>query len=73
MAKIKINDTYYYTDDFNEEQMKMYNEIQIASTEIDRISYMQQVLSVRRENLAGMIVQTSEEPEDDDASDETEA
>jgi hypothetical protein len=73
MAKIKINDTDYYTDDFNEDQMKMYNEIQIASSEMERISYTHQVLAARRESLAGMIVQAAEEPKVDDASDEPEA
>jgi len=73
MAKIKINETDYYTDDFNEDQMKMYNEIQIASSEMDRIAYMHQVLTARRENLAGMIVEAAKEPQVDDAKDEPEA
>ena len=73
MAKIKINDTEYYTDDFNEDQMNMYSEIQIASSEMDRLSYTLQVLAARRESLAGMIVQAAEEPEVDDAKDEPEA
>ena len=73
MAKIKINDTDYYTDDFNEDQMKMYNEIQLASSEMDRLAYTHQVLAARRESLAGMIVQATEEPKVDDAKDESEA
>ena len=73
MAKIKINETDYYTDDFNEDQMKMYNEIQIASSEMDRIAYTHQVLSARRESLAGMIVEVAKETQVDDAEDEPEA
>ena len=51
----------------------MYNEIQLASSEMERISYTHQVLAARRESLAGMIVQASEEPKVDDAKDEPEA
>jgi hypothetical protein len=72
MAKLTINDTDYYTDDFNEEQMKMYQEVQIASSEIERMSYLVNVLKARQEMLAGMIVQAAES-EVEDAQDEPEA
>ena len=72
MAKLTINDTDYYTDDFNEEQMKMYQEVQIASSEIERMSYLVSVLKSRQEMLAGMIVQAAE-AEVEDAQDEPEA
>lgn len=73
MAKLTINDTDYYTDDFNEDQMKMYNEVQLASSEIDRMSYLVSVLKARQEMLAGMIVKASEESEVEDAKDKEEA
>jgi hypothetical protein len=72
MAKLIINDTDYYTDDFNEDQMKMYQEVQIASSEIERMSYLVNVLKARQEMLAGMIVQAAES-EVEDAQDEPEA
>jgi hypothetical protein len=72
MAKLTINDTDYYTDDFNEEQMKMYQEVQIASSEIERMSYLVNVLKARQEMFAGMIVQAAES-EVEDAQDEPEA
>ncbi len=72
MAKLTINDTDYYTDDFNEDQMKMYQEVQIASSEIERMSYLVNVLKARQEMFAGMIVQAAES-EVEDAQDEPEA
>ncbi len=68
MPKLTINDTDYYTEDFNETQTKLYNEVMLA-----RIAYMHQVLTARRENLAGMIVEAAKEPQVDDAKDEPEA
>ena len=73
MAKLTINDTDYYTDDFNEDQMRMYQEVQLASSEIDRMSYLVSVLKARQEMLAGMIVKASEESEVEDAKDKEEA
>ncbi len=61
MAKITINDKDYYTDDFNEDQNKAYAEIQAASSELDRMQYIAQVLNARREYLAGAIVQIAEQ------------
>lgn len=72
MAKITINDKDYYTDDFNDEQKKAYAEIQAASSELDRMQYIAQVLNARREYLAGAIVQIAEqgEVETDGSTDE---
>jgi hypothetical protein len=70
MAKITINDTEYYTDDFNEEQAKAYQEIMVASSEIERISYVAQVLDARRQMLAGMIEQLANKGEAEKLPDE---
>ena len=67
MAKITINDKDYYTDDFNEEQSKAYQEIQIASAELDRMSYVGRVLDARRQALAGMIEQIANKPADEES------
>jgi hypothetical protein len=57
MPKLKINETEYYTDDFNEEQMSMYREISVAREEMNRMQYLMQVLDGRCNMLGGMIVE----------------
>jgi len=52
MAKIQINDKDLYTDDFNESQMQIYNELQINATEISRLEYVVNVLKNRQSFLA---------------------
>jgi len=66
MAKITINDRELYTDDFNETQQKVMQEISLASSEIDRMKYTAQVLEARVNLLAGLIL----EEEDKKASEE---
>ena len=61
MAKIVINEKDYYTDDFNEDQMKMYQEIGLAREEMSRMNYLMQVLDARRNMLGGMIVEAAEQ------------
>ena len=65
MPKLVINDKEYYTDDFNEEQMKMYNEISLARSEMSRMEYLMQVLDARCNMLGGMIVKAAEEETDE--------
>lgn len=61
MAKIVINEKDYYTDDFNEDQMKMYSEIGLAREEMSRMNYLMQVLDARCNMLGGMIVEAAEQ------------
>lgn len=61
MPKLTINDKEYYTDDFNEDQMKLYQEIQIASAEMSRLEYNFKVLENRVNFLAGSIEHASKE------------
>jgi len=63
MPKLTINDKEYYTDDFNEDQMKLYQEIQIASAEMSRLEYTFKVLENRVNFLAGSIENASKEVE----------
>lgn len=65
MPKLKINETEYYTDDFNEEQMSMYREISVAREEMNRMQYLMQVLDARCNMLGGMIVEIAEEETDE--------
>ena len=61
MAKITINEKDYYTDDFNENQMAMYREINLAREEMARMNYLMQVLDARCNMLGGMIVEIAEQ------------
>jgi hypothetical protein len=72
MAKLTINDKEYYTDDFNEEQLAMQQEISLAQSEINRMDYLTKVLQARCSILAGMIVEIAENEEPDvEESDES--
>jgi hypothetical protein len=72
MAKLTINDKEYYTDDFNEEQLAMQQEISLAQSEINRMDYLTKVLQARCNILAGMIVEIAENEEPDvEESDES--
>ena len=66
MAKLTINDKDYYTDDFNEEQSAMHQEISIAQAEIGRMDYLAKVLQARCSMLGGMIVEIAEQEEPDE-------
>ena len=66
MPKLTINDKDYYTDDFNEDQMKMYQEIGIAREEMGRMYYLMRVLDARCNQLGGMIVEIAETPAEDE-------
>ena len=67
MPKLTINDTEYNTEDFNENQTAMYNEVMIARTEMNRIEYVFKVLEARCNQLAGMIEQASKAPAEENA------
>lgn len=61
MPKLTINEKEYYTDDFNEDQLKLYQEIQIASAEMSRLEYNFKVLENRVNFLAGSIEHAANE------------
>jgi len=64
MPKLTINDKEYDTEDFNEDQTAMYNEIMIAKQEMQRCEYVFKVLEARCNQLAGMIEAKPEEATD---------
>ena len=64
MPKLTINDKEHDTEDFNEEQLAMYNEIMIAKQEMNRCEYVFKVLEARCYQLAGMIEAQPEETTD---------
>ncbi len=63
MPKLTIGETDYYTDDFNEDQMKMYQEISLAREEMGRMDYLKRVLDGRCATLASMIVEIANKEE----------
>ena len=63
MAKLTINEKDYYTDDFNEDQMKMYQEISLAREEMGRMDYLIRVLDGRCNQLGSMILEIAEQNE----------
>jgi len=66
VPKLSINDKDYYTDDFNEDQMKMYQEIGLAREEMARMDYLMRVLDARCNMLGGMIVEIAEQEDDNE-------
>lgn len=64
MPKLTINDAEYDTEDFNEKQLAMYNEIMIAKQEMNRCEYVFKVLEARCNQLAGMIEASPEKAEE---------
>ena len=66
MPKLTIRDKEFYTDDFNEEQMKAYNEIMFAKEQMERMEYTATVLRDRC-NLLGSAIAQIAEVENDEA------
>lgn len=63
MPKITVNDKELYTDDFNEEQMKIYEEIMFAKEIYDRLKYQLQVLELRMSGLSAELLPKEDEAE----------
>ena len=55
MPKLTIDETIYYTDNFNEEQNKAWQELQHAQVEANRHEYLQKMLVNKVQSLAGDI------------------
>tara|TARA_R100000951_G_scaffold7145_2_gene6889 strand:+ start:162 stop:380 length:219 start_codon:yes stop_codon:yes gene_type:complete len=72
MAKITIDNTDYYTEDFNEEQTKIYNEVAYTKEQADRYKYLTAILDARINMLANMIVSAADS-EEEEVSDAEEA
>lgn len=61
MAKLNINGTDVYTDDFTEEQQQVFQEIQQLDAEIRRNEYIVAVLKDRQSTLAQQLLPSEEE------------
>lgn len=66
MPKIIVNDKELYTDDFNEEQMKIYQEIIFAKQIHDQLKYQLQVLELRMSGLSAELLPKEDEAESDE-------
>ena len=68
MPKLTINDVEYNTEDFNEEQIALYNKVMLAQDEMQRLDINFSALQGLSNTLAAQIVEAG-----NDASDEPEA
>jgi hypothetical protein len=66
MPKITVNDKELYTDDFSEDQMKIYEEIMFAKEIYDRLKYQLQVLELRMSGLSAELLPKENEAESDE-------
>ena len=67
MSKITINDKEYETEDFTQEQLNILREVQVAASEVERLSYLGKVLDERRSVLVQTLLnmlEPSSEPTD---------
>lgn len=69
MAKLEIDGTTVYTDDFNEEQMNAFREIESVAQEISRLEFLTHCLKQRQIQLAPMLLPKEEDK--DSEQDET--
>jgi len=72
MAKLTINDKEVYTDDFSEEQNKIFSEVQMLSSEIYRLEYQVTLMKGRQQTLAEMLLPEDTKDGDIDSDDQSE-
>lgn len=65
MPKLTINDTDYYTEDFNETQTKLYNEVMLATDQMKRLEVQFKALEGMTNVLASHIVEAGKDAEDE--------
>ena len=66
VPKIVVDDKELYTDDFNEQQMKVYEEIIFAKEIADRLKYQLQVLELRMKGLSTSLIPKEDEAKSDE-------
>jgi len=65
MPKLTINDTDYYTEDFNETQTKLYNQVMLATDQMKRLEVQFKALESMTNVLASQIVEAGKDAEDE--------
>ena len=71
MAKLTINDKEVYTDDFDEEQNKIFSEVQMLSSEVYRLEYQAALMKNRQQILAEMLLPEDSKDEDTNSDDQS--
>lgn len=69
MAKLKIDDRELDTETFNETQQKIFNELTLVGSEMDRAKYMSQLLQERMNMLAQALVKEEDSKSEDQVED----
>lgn len=69
MAKLTIDDRELDTETFNENQQKIFNEITLVGSEMDRAKYMSQLLQERFNMLAQALVKEEDSKSEDQVED----
>ena len=65
MPKLTINDTDYYTEDFNETQTQLYNDVMFATDQMKRLEMQFKALEGMTNVLASQIVEAGKDAEDE--------
>jgi len=68
MTTVNINDVDYDTEDFNEDQMALYNEIMYATSIVNNLTYQMQCVKTMQASVANKLTKSLEYKGDDDAS-----
>ena len=68
MTTVNINDVDYDTEDFNEDQMRLYNEIMYATSVVNNLNYQMQCIKTMQASVANKLTKSLEYKGDDDAS-----
>lgn len=63
-------DVDYDTDDFNEDQMTLYNEIVYATSVVNNLTYQMQCVKTRQASVANKLSKSLQDKGDDNASTE---
>ena len=70
MTTVNINDVDYNTEDFNEDQMALYNEIIYATNVVNNLTYQMQCVKTMQASVANKLSKSLQDKGDDDASTE---
>lgn len=64
MAKLNIDGVDVYTDDFDEDQTKIFQEIQQVGVELSRLEFLTHCLKQRQSALAPLLLPKEEKKEE---------
>ena len=70
MTTVNINDVDYDTEDFNEDQMALYNEIMYTTSIVNNLTYQMQCVKTMQASVANKLTKSLQDKGDDNASTE---